>query len=89
MRAATKPRMSASMAAPWNMNYGPDGDLAPAYGDNPYFTRYKNVETDSRERYFGNAFVTYKAYSWLNLTAKVSIDNYNDFYYQENYRRDY
>ncbi len=64
--------------ATWNMNYGPDGDLAPAYWDNPYFTRYKNVETDSRERYFGNAFVTYKAYSWLNLTAKVSIDNYND-----------
>ena len=64
--------------ATWNMNYGPDGDLAPAYWDNPYFTRYKNVESDSRERYFGNTFVTYKPSSWLNLTGRMSIDNYND-----------
>jgi TonB-linked SusC/RagA family outer membrane protein len=68
--------------ATWNWLGGyttnvPGTIVKPAYHDNPYWVRYKNYETDGRTRYFGNAFITYKPTSWLNILGRVSRDNYN------------
>lgn len=62
----------------WNMHYGPDGELQPEFWDNPYFTRYKSYESDIRDRYFGNVYLNYKIFSWLNLLGRVSMDNYSE-----------
>jgi TonB-linked SusC/RagA family outer membrane protein len=51
--------------------------VKPAYHDNPYWVRYKNYESDSRNRYFGNAYLNYKATSYLNILARVSKDDYD------------
>lgn len=68
--------------ATWNWLGGyttnvPGNIVKPAYHDNPYFVRYKNYESDSRTRYFGNAFVNYKVASFLNILGRVSKDDYN------------
>jgi len=52
--------------------------LKPIYSDNPYWTRYKNFETDQRSRYFGYASLNYKATDWLNLLGRVSLDSYDE-----------
>ena len=52
--------------------------LKPIYSDNPYWTRYKNFETDARNRYFGFASLNYKATDWLNLLGRVSLDSYDE-----------
>ena len=49
----------------------------PIYWDNPYFSRYENFETDTRNRYLGNVNVNYKATNWLNLLGRYSIDTYS------------
>lgn len=51
----------------------------PNYWDNPYWTREKNYQTDGRDRVFGNAGLTYKVNSWLNITGRVLTDFYTDF----------
>ena len=52
--------------------------LEPLYWDNPYWTRYKNYQTDKRNRFYGNIFATYNLTSWLDLTTKVAIDTYKE-----------
>lgn len=52
--------------------------LVPIYTDNYYWIRYKNYETDTRTRTFGNASLNYKVTDWLNIMGRVSIDNYNE-----------
>lgn len=59
-------------------NWADPTDLVPIYWDNPYFTRYENYETDSRNRYFGNANLNYKPFSWLNILGRVSQDAYDE-----------
>jgi TonB-linked SusC/RagA family outer membrane protein len=54
------------------------GNLAPAYWDNPYWTRYENYETDSRLRNFGNISLNYKPTEWLEILGRVSLDAYNE-----------
>ena len=51
---------------------------APAYWDNPYFMRNQNVENDSRNRFFGNAFVNYQIAKWLNVLGRVSYDGFSE-----------
>ena len=68
--------------ATWNMN-SPD-DLAPAYWDNPYWTRYKNYQTDSRSRFIGYTKIDWEATDFMTLTARAAIDRYN--YIQEERR---
>jgi len=69
--------------ATWNWLGGyttnvPGNIVKPAYHDNPYWVRYKNFESDGRNRYFGNAFVNYKLGSLLNILGRVSKDDYNE-----------
>ena len=68
--------------ATWNMN-GPT-DLAPAYWDNYYWQRYKNYETDVRNRVLGYTQLDWKANDFLSFTARASVDNYS--YIQEERR---
>ncbi|MDN3582343.1 SusC/RagA family TonB-linked outer membrane protein [Mucilaginibacter flavus] len=58
-------------------NWASPTNLVPIYWDNPYFIRYQNYETDTRNRYFGNASLNYKATSWLNLLGRVTVDNWS------------
>ena len=55
----------------------PDG-LYPKYTDNYYWIRYKNFETDVRNRVFGNITANYKITDWFNLMARVTVDNYSE-----------
>jgi len=59
-------------------NWADPTDLTPIYWDNVYFSRYENYESDSRNRYFGNVSLNYKATSWLNIMGRISVDNYDE-----------
>lgn len=59
-------------------NYSDPSDAVPIYWDNPYWTRYKNYESDSRNRFIGNASVNYKVADWLNLFGRFSVDTYSE-----------
>ena len=63
----------------WNPGYY--DDLKPIFWDNPYWTRYENYQTDSRNRFFGNMGLNYKINDWLSLDGKASVDTYS--YLQE------
>lgn len=65
----------------WNM-IGTNTDKAsdspnhqPLYFDNPYWSRYNNYTTDSRNRYFGNISLTYDVNENLNILGRVTYDN--------------
>jgi len=49
--------------------------------DNPYWVRYENYSTDSRNRFFGNTQVNYRFADWLNFEGRISVDTYS--YLQE------
>ncbi|MGC1240051.1 MAG: SusC/RagA family TonB-linked outer membrane protein [Chryseosolibacter sp.] len=61
----------------WNPGdyYDPE---TPIFWDNPYWTRYKNYQTDNRSRVFGNFQLDYKIADWLNLMGRVAVDNYSE-----------
>jgi len=46
----------------------------PIYSDNPYWSRYNNFETDSRDRYFGNVALTWKPLEWMDIMGRVTYD---------------
>lgn len=50
----------------------------PKYTDNPYWTAYKNYETDGRDRLYGNITAAYKLTKNLTLTGRVMNDFYSD-----------
>lgn len=50
----------------------------PNFWDSPYWVRYKNVETDGRNRLIGYTQADWKLTNWLNLMGRVSIDTYNE-----------
>jgi len=57
-------------------NYADPSNPVPIFWDNPYWTRYKNYETDKRNRFIGNMAVTYKIADWLNIFGRFSVDTY-------------
>lgn len=59
-------------------NWADPDNLVPIFWDNPYFVRYQNFETDTRNRYFGNVNLNYKVTDWLNILGRVSVDNYSE-----------
>ena len=61
----------------WNWK-DPD-DLTPNFWDNPYFTRYENYESDTRNRYFGVTTLNYKPLEWLNILGRASRDGFDEF----------
>lgn len=65
-------------------NYSDPSDLSPIYWNNPYWVRYKNYETDSRNRFFGNATATYKVADWFNILGRVTADSYDEIQEERN-----
>jgi TonB-linked SusC/RagA family outer membrane protein len=59
-------------------NWADPTALVPIYWDNPYWVRYENYQNDHRNRYFGNVGLTYNITSWLDLTGRVSLDQYDE-----------
>lgn len=61
-------------------NYGGDPlteeGLHPIFFDNPYWVLYENYETDTRDRLFGNVYLTYNLADGLSLTGRTSVDTY-------------
>lgn len=45
--------------------------------DNPYYLFNENKQSDTRNRFIGNASISYKITDWLDVVGKVSIDTYN------------
>lgn len=66
---------SGGRNATWN--YTSETDPTAIFWDNPYFIRYQNYETDTRNRFFGNVSLTYKILPWLTLMGRTAIDNYS------------
>lgn len=58
----------------WNWNSSLTG---PIFWDNPYWDRYENFETDSRNRSFGHASLSFDIADWLNVMGRVSVDTYD------------
>ncbi|GGG55406.1 SusC/RagA family TonB-linked outer membrane protein [Hymenobacter glacieicola] len=65
-------------------NYSDPSDLSPIYWNNPYWVRYKNYETDSRNRFFGNVAATYKVTDWFNILGRVTSDSYDEIQEERN-----
>lgn len=62
--------------ASWNLK-SPTNSAAE-YWNNPYFSREKSFETDSRFRTFGNVAATYKVTDWFNVLGRVTLDTYDE-----------
>ena len=63
----------------WNHEGALGGSyLQPHYWDNPYWTRFRNFQTDDRTRFYANLYGTYDLADWVNITAKAAVDTYND-----------
>jgi hypothetical protein len=60
----------------WNPA-SPDDPTTPIYWDNPYWQRYKNYQSDSRDRFFGNFIVDYKITDYLSWMIRASADTYS------------
>lgn len=53
----------------WNTNYH----------NNPYSTLYENLNTLSRDRFFGNVEANFKFTDWLNAKVASGMDNYSNW----------
>jgi TonB-linked SusC/RagA family outer membrane protein len=73
--SATDPSYIGKENVTWNLADYTSG--RPIFWDNPYFSRYENYETDTRDRYLGNANLNYKVTDWLNLMGRYSLDTYS------------
>lgn len=71
-------KLPNGMQRSWNRTAWDDG--TPLYSDNPYWTIYENVTNDKRNRFFGNAGLTYDILDNLYVVGKV----YADIYSQDN-----
>jgi TonB-linked SusC/RagA family outer membrane protein len=52
----------------------PGNITTPNYHDNPYWVRYENPESDTRDRYFGYASLNWKVAPFLNILGRASRD---------------
>jgi TonB-linked SusC/RagA family outer membrane protein len=62
----------------WTAPTTPGGLTADFY-NNVYWSAYQNYEDDNRGRFFGNTALNFQATSWLNIMARIAIDEYNMF----------
>jgi TonB-linked SusC/RagA family outer membrane protein len=60
----------------WNRTYF--DDPVGLYWDSYYWTRYKNYESDERNRLIGFTQADWKATSWLSFMGRVSVDSYSE-----------
>ncbi|MBX2923084.1 MAG: SusC/RagA family TonB-linked outer membrane protein [Chitinophagaceae bacterium] len=60
----------------------------PLFATTPYWHQYKNFTTDNRKRLYGLAGFDFKPVDWINISAKVFLDQYTTLQ-QERVARDY
>ena len=60
----------------WNRHSPSSG--TPEYWDNPYWVRFKNYETDKRNRLIGYTKLDWTATDWMTFTGRVSVDTYDE-----------
>ena len=54
--------------------YWPQG-LNEFTGQNPYWINYRNLRTNFKDRYMLNEGLPYKILDWLNVAARIRVDN--------------
>ncbi len=54
---------------------------------NPYWIAYRNVRTNEKKRYMLNAGLTYDILDWLNVSARIRVDNTDNTYQQKLIRK--
>lgn len=59
-------------------NWADPTDETPIYWDNYYWTRYKNYESDGRDRFIGNMSLNYKLTDWVDIFGRISTDFFNE-----------
>ena len=52
--------------------------LTPIYWDNPYWTRYENYNSDTRDRILTKIGLSYQLTDWLTFSGRASIDSYTE-----------
>ena len=60
----------------------------PLFSTSPYWHQYKDYPTDTRKRLYGLTGFNFKPVDWINLSAKVFIDQFNTLQEERN-ARDY
>ena len=53
-------------------------NLNPAFWNNPYFERYESYQNDTRNRILANTSLNYKLLKWLDVTGRLTVDNYSE-----------
>jgi TonB-linked SusC/RagA family outer membrane protein len=53
-------------------------DPTPNYWDNPYWVRFRNYETDERNRLIGFTQIDWNATPWLSFMARGAVDTYSE-----------
>lgn len=64
-----------------NVSWNPgssDIGAQPIYWDNPYWTRYKNYQNDSRNRFLGKIELNYEIADWVSVMGRVATDTYRE-----------
>ncbi|HEX2975885.1 MAG TPA: SusC/RagA family TonB-linked outer membrane protein [Bacteroidales bacterium] len=68
-----------------NITWNPKGfnsegvfDPTPNYWDNPYWVRFRNYETDERNRIIGFTQADWSATPWLSFMGRAAIDTYSE-----------
>ncbi|MGE5420693.1 MAG: SusC/RagA family TonB-linked outer membrane protein [Chloroflexota bacterium] len=66
-----------------NITWNPKGfdsegnfDPTPSYWDSPFWVRYKNYQSDERNRIIGFTQADWQANDWLSFMGRVSVDTY-------------
>jgi TonB-linked SusC/RagA family outer membrane protein len=60
----------------WNRKFSDDPN--PSYWDSPYWVRFKNYETDERNRLLGYVQADWQALEWLSFMGRAAVDTYNE-----------
>ena len=68
-----------------NVTWNPKGldsegnfNFIPNYWDSPYWVRYKNFQTDERNRLIGFTQLDWSATDWLSFMGRYSVDSYSE-----------
>lgn len=59
----------------WNLRS--PTDVRPLYFDSPYFSIYENVQSDDRDRIYGNYNLSYNLNDNIELQGKIHLDTYS------------
>jgi TonB-linked SusC/RagA family outer membrane protein len=57
---------------------GTDYNWNHSYYSNPYWIQYENTVGQARNRFFGNARLSYAVTDWLSANFRIGTDTYND-----------